>query len=362
MPKNIFNFEGDENAELRALAKKSVCFLPISIGQKYHTGEAWRETIRQMNQYFGVCVIVPVDGLHRFTEMMKDKNLTEEEAEAIALRDGDAWLSSVDHINKKLRIPNFISRWSDWVSTPEFALSKAEVVNSYNDEESDFRTYVDIVINNFITGFINKQVKSNKAGNHIKLNIQRATELCKLYLLEELAFANMLKNKFVSPQVSHFINDQNLSEFVSQRFFKAYPFGNNSTNEDAYNCFEYLCADELLLINSSKPPKQQKQKKASTPDQKLSIDVEPLLTLKKDRNATVYISSNDMKEQIVILQDSAAGLHTKTVSPVQKHPAISTVSEEKQATSLTRDTFFAPDKSKVCDSTKEELLEIFGPT
>jgi hypothetical protein len=253
MPKNIFNFEDEENAELKALAKNSVCFLPISIGQKYHTGEDWCETIKQMNEYFSACIIIPVDGLHRFTEMMKDKTLEVEGAETIAFEAGTKWLNEVENFNKKLSIPHAISRWSEWTSTEKFLSSNQKVVENYDNEDSDFRAQVDLLKLKFVAGFAENKLGHDKVDEKIKFNLNKWLELCKLYLLEELAFVDMLKNRGVSQKVLNFFDDHHKLKLIDQPFFMAYPFGEKSKNKAVYNCFESLCSDKLLLINLSEP-------------------------------------------------------------------------------------------------------------
>lgn len=215
MPKSLFDLNKEENIELEAITKRSVCFLLAGIGQKYHTVEEWRETIQKMNDHFAACVIVPVDELHRFTEMMKNKDLSESDARTMTILAGHNWLSEVAHLNAKFRIPVMISHWSEWTSTQGYDNSKVTVDENYNDEESDFRTDVDIVINTFVMGFINNQVKSKTGDHHIKLNILKAVNLCKLYLLEELAFVDMIKNKQVCPQVSDFFTQKELRHLLT---------------------------------------------------------------------------------------------------------------------------------------------------
>lgn len=316
MPKNIFDLDRKENAGCAQVTKNSVCFLPISIGQKYHIGEEWRETVSQMNQHFAAVVIVPVDGLHRFTEMLKNKNLSESEAERIAMADGDAWLSQVAELNKKFRIPFVLSRWSDWVTLPEYTRSKTTIDEHYNDEDSDFRSDVDIVINTFITGFINKQVKAKKGEQSIRLNLNRATDLCKRYLLEELAFVDMIKNGFVSPRVSSFfsVDHPQLSSLLENRFFMAYPFGHNSTNEDVYNCFEQLCVGgKLSFINLSKPPKQPRQRKKSSLCLSQDDSGQPIT------DQDVVVSRHSVDEQVRKLHHSAAVMHPDQAAGLIQH-------------------------------------------
>ncbi len=75
-----------------ALARSSVCFLPISVDQPYNEGQDWDETISLINSHFAACVIVVVDDLHRFTQTMRNDELSDADARNRALQDGDNWI------------------------------------------------------------------------------------------------------------------------------------------------------------------------------------------------------------------------------------------------------------------------------
>ncbi len=259
--------------------KSSVCFLPISVGQPYHQGAEWDETITLINGSFGACVIVVVDELHRFTEKMRDSKLTDEETRNQALQSGEEWIRDTKEQwerkkNKKrskafhpgLTIPYTITRWTDWTRLDGYQEKKRDIDTMYlYKDESDFHTFVDLVILTFINGFRRSQEKT-KSNKVIKFDLDAAQDLSRRYLLEELAVVAMWRDKIL-PDLEGI--PPSLLEGDAP-FYMAYPFGYNSTNKDVFNCFGQLCADKLILLNLHKPTKQK-----SSPERSTDITVEP---------------------------------------------------------------------------------------
>ncbi len=121
-----------------------------------------------------------------------------------------------------------------------------------NREGLDLHTYVDLVILTFIGGFIKSHVKA-RSDKVIKFDFTTVQDLCRQYLLEELAVVAMWRDKILPPLD---LPSALLSEDVT--FSLVYPFGHNSTNKDVFNCFGQLCSEKLILLNLHKNTKQKK--------------------------------------------------------------------------------------------------------
>ncbi len=356
---------GDSKA---STSKSPVCFLPISVGQPYHEGTEWDETITLINASFEACVIVVVDELHRFTEKMRNSKLTDEQASNQALQNGQDWITDTNEQwqrkkNKKrsngfhpgLTIPYTITRWSEWTSLDGYQAKKADIDAMYeNKDELDFHTYVDVVRLTFINGFRRSQEKI-KSDKIIRFDLDAAQDLCKRYLLEELAVVSMWRDK-IFPDLAGI--PLSLLEGEAP-FCMAYPFGYNSTNKDVFNCFEYLCAEKLTLLNLHKETKPKNRsghlvpglELSSTSSEKQSL-VKPGQVERKPKH--VFVTHEEIQDGINYMQGGSPSLEA-----ARKDLAVAPflAPEHSKAEELPID---GPetDEKVICDASSDKAAEI----
>jgi len=352
----------DDNPEWKEQASKSVCVLPISVGQLYHVGDEWKRTIAFINKYFAGVILVPVDELHGYTERIKNPSLSQEAADQKAKTDGDEWVKETKEKNKRFARPYLVTRWSEWTSMPHqlqeeqsetgqpvhqqadqklvgFPVIAASIMlislcrsllstflfsvlshlnsqktapfNQYRNkiqknysENMAFKYQLNKVMLAFLNSFTKHQVQTNNGEVQEVLDLDVAAQHCKHYLFDELAFIRMLAERVLPPTVMVFLKQKGLP--TDQPFFVAYPFGRNSTNQSVFACFEGMCQNqELIFINLTEKvlKKNNKAEKKSTVTQVTgSVAVEDC----KFPTGQISASQEKISRHVNCFHDSAA--------------------------------------------------------
>jgi hypothetical protein len=120
---------------------RSKCILTISVGQPNHEGDKLFSTLLAVNKHFSLCLIMVCDSLQRHTRKISSRNTLEvlhNEANNL----GDQWITRNSRFIRQLAIPYKISRWDDWMSSPNYP-NKRLIINSLYTNAPLFKKSID---------------------------------------------------------------------------------------------------------------------------------------------------------------------------------------------------------------------------
>lgn len=287
--------------------RKVLWIMPISVGQKYHEGAEFDKAIERANQESDFCLIVPVNELHAHTAMIENPDITREEAIEKTKNEGYAWkqrttaeLESRKTKAKKqgqtaFKKPYEMSDWEEWTGTDHYRSSSEYLTNVYNDptgvinpESENFQSLVGDIASGFVASFSQHRKKKNPLNkNLVRFNVVEATQHTIDYLLEEIAFVDMLKDGHLPPRIADLVSEALQTEEYD--ICIAYPFGHNSTNKSVYECFQEFKSDRLSFYNLS-------EKKS--PSSKATGTLEKIKGSNTKLNDSFYIDSADLTKNL----------------------------------------------------------------
>ncbi len=158
---------------------KSTCLLLISVGQQYHEGEHLESIIECINRHqFQCCHIAVGDFIQRYTLQIL-YGISQSEAEARALFDGEEWLRRNQKIYGKLSMPYQVHRWKDWLIHPKF-LDYFYQIKVELEESPMFRLEFQKSVEEFLA-------RAQKQFPHKDMFTLKNKFLCLEYLAEECA-------------------------------------------------------------------------------------------------------------------------------------------------------------------------------
>jgi tRNA-dependent cyclodipeptide synthase len=169
--------------------KEAKCALPISVGQPYHEGEKFKATIELLNKHFKECMIIVCDSLQRHTLAIYDETASEEELRRKAVLEGDLWIERNLETIKRLKIPYQITRWDEWLLSPEYQEKQGSIECLYAQDEV-FKKISDSDANIFLKR-MEKRIPSIN-------NMEKGFERCLKYIKEECSFDLLLIKKYFS--------------------------------------------------------------------------------------------------------------------------------------------------------------------
>jgi tRNA-dependent cyclodipeptide synthase len=158
--------------------------LQISVGQEYHENEKLKAAIDWCKPRFKSVQICVNDSLQRYN-MMFEQGISEEEAQLVAMREGQEWVDRNIHMFSS--IPHLeIMRWENWKSTPLFTGYRKKIENLYLRNE-EFRKSID--------DNIEAIWRRRQAGNpylYKDSRFQEFYDLSRKYLLEEITVFSVM--------------------------------------------------------------------------------------------------------------------------------------------------------------------------
>ncbi len=352
----IAEFESETGKELKATAEASTCFLPISIKSSYSKkdeeksieekitettdSEDLAEQVALINRAFprGKCRVVIADSLNRHTERMKNGRMSEEETNTQSLVAGMKWKERNQHILDRLAVPYEVTHWEDWRQHPQYTEKRAEIDQKYAEKKIFFSS-VNRIMFKLIQSFVSAQEK-DKEMICVELDLQAASDLCREYLLEEIAVFDIWKDNLHPGLLGNTPNS-----------FVAYAFGNSSSNKTIFNCFKQFCTENFQLLNfvklenaaSKKSKSKKEQKKASSPPREKSRQDAPssaatspeeefMLTLLGNMIdgtlSTIQVSPLSIGAQIAFLQGVEHRVHEMSAQLRQKTRSLPTTHDE----------------------------------
>lgn len=156
----------------------STVILMISVGQYYHEGEKFEKTVLKLGQRCKNCVVMVNDTLQKYT-LNIDNEHSLDYLYQVALKNGSLWIQRNASALNKMGIPYQIIRWDDWLKDKNYNWAKAQVDSLYQNS-AHFRQAVQQTAESFILRFIKNHPEK-------KINLSRAFDLCRYYILEDCA-------------------------------------------------------------------------------------------------------------------------------------------------------------------------------
>jgi hypothetical protein len=140
-----------------------------------------KKTIHEINTTLKSCHIVVSDSLQRFNLMMRDQNLSEEDAFKISCEIGNQWLKHNVKILDEFLIPYKLFRWTDWLTKNDYK-DKHKFVSLLFESDTNFRMAVAESIKKY---YERKTVLENPP--HLHYYLEPHFELAHRFILEEAA-------------------------------------------------------------------------------------------------------------------------------------------------------------------------------
>ena len=208
-PKIKFNFQSWLSVEQ---LRQMTCIVPISVGQNYHEGEAFEETMQGVHNTFARVIIVVADSIQRWTMAIPQQGVDPETLRDEANRLGKEWLErnkkAIEILQDKLV---GIIHWDEIMRNPEVQTKLKELQSLYREGEAITRRPREE--GEFFINFYDKveaTIKSTygrKYRTTIGYNPQsRFADMSREYVLEESAAFCLFPNigKFLTdPQMQH---------------------------------------------------------------------------------------------------------------------------------------------------------------
>ena len=173
--------------EFTDIPENSTAFLPISVGQEYHYGDQFAQTIEAINnnKNFKDCIILVGDSLQRHTLQINSEN-DESKARILSLEKGREWEKLVKPSIDKLKIPCKIIHWDEWTS-PEELRSYTDIFNEMYEKVATLQSLHSLAAMRYVTAYSDKHPE-------ITFIPQRAEELSRAYIKEELIKLTKLRD------------------------------------------------------------------------------------------------------------------------------------------------------------------------
>lgn len=159
--------------------QRSSCLLTISVGQEYHESEKFKSTITLINASFKNCKIMLYDTLQRYT-MALVQNKKPEYFYDIAKQEGDLWLARNRKYFDDLDNLTEIIRWEHWLTHPDFASKKLQVMDLLV-HDVDYKVTFEETIDQYLSRY------QRRLENSDNFDYAKAHQLCFDYLVEECA-------------------------------------------------------------------------------------------------------------------------------------------------------------------------------
>ena len=209
--------------QTKEVLENATCVLPISVGQDYHEGAAFAETLRQLNTTsFAKIIIAVADTLQENTHKLN--SIPEDRARTVSLLKGDKWLRDNNAVLSTLTIPYEIIRWDAWQTDEKYAEKRAAMSQKYVDE-NDFQCSVDLAVAEFV-GFLARKSNIEKKR---AFDGTIANKLCKDCMLEGAAV---------------------MSLWMEQGFnYIAYPVGRSQMNKSIFGCLSQIYQADFQLLD-----------------------------------------------------------------------------------------------------------------
>jgi hypothetical protein len=153
------------------------CITHISVGQDYHEGAKFAETMSLINRTFSQCKTMLCDSLQRHTLKLKFPELDEDALYEKAMQEGDRWLDRNQTVFKQMTIPHEIIRWDTWLEHPDYPKNRDIIEKLYADNKA-YRAAVGRTIDKFLVRFQKRDPN---------LDYEKAFNICLPYLKEECA-------------------------------------------------------------------------------------------------------------------------------------------------------------------------------
>jgi tRNA-dependent cyclodipeptide synthase len=105
--------------------RTETCLLGISVGQPYHEGEKFRETLRWVSRCFARLHVWVADTLQRHNLLYQyapgSGMFSPAEAECLSRLAGEEWIArNAGAFSECLTVPCSLSRWDDWLNDPRY--------------------------------------------------------------------------------------------------------------------------------------------------------------------------------------------------------------------------------------------------
>ncbi len=208
--------------QTKEVLENATCILPISVGQDYHEGAAFAETLRQLNASFARVIIVIADTLQKNTFILN--NIPKDRARQLSLEKGVEWQERNQVAISTLTIPHEIIRWDTWLRDEKYAAKRTLTDQKYVDE-NDFQCSVDLAVAEFV-GFL---ARKNNIEKKRAFDGTIANKLCKDCMLEGAAV---------------------MSLWMEQGFnYIAYPVGRSQTNKSIFDCLSRIYQADFQLLD-----------------------------------------------------------------------------------------------------------------
>lgn len=158
--------------------KNLSCLLTISVGQKSQEGDHFATTIDLISKTFRECTITLHDSLQRHTIALDQEQEASHFYEG-AVKIGEDWLASNEHVYMNRAINFKVIRWDAWLNDSDFGDYAARIASLIRDDNT-YKAAFDTAIEEYLNRFC-------KRLNTEQFDHERAYRLCLDYLIEECA-------------------------------------------------------------------------------------------------------------------------------------------------------------------------------
>ena len=186
------------------------CYLGISINNPFFWGKHVDLLLKWISDHFDSCLIIIGDHLHRLNEYILN-GISGQEAIDAGLKLGDEALAIFSEQIKKYPKGKFeIHRWQTYHDDNKCQQEKLKLTKS-----CDSNYFFNKSIINSCTEFIDRHIDR---GNNPKVTYEKAIQLSKEYLLEEMAVFSILIEQGYTVQVYPGSQLPVLKEFAEHKF------------------------------------------------------------------------------------------------------------------------------------------------
>jgi tRNA-dependent cyclodipeptide synthase len=121
--------------QIKHLFAHSTCVVPISVGQPYHEGKYFEETLGLIRRNFKACTIIVCDTLQRHTMKLLDDR-DDREIDCQSVKNGHDWIKRNTSAIEQLNIPYDLMHWEIWRNHHLYPMRVKEIDTLFNTDQA----------------------------------------------------------------------------------------------------------------------------------------------------------------------------------------------------------------------------------
>lgn len=226
--------------------KANSLIIGVSVGSEHFEGVKFSSLVNAINllaEKVTHCTIAIGDTLQRHNYRL-DGKVSEKDAYAMSMKEGDNWIERNSSILKRLKIPYKTTRWGEWLDDPRYENASTEISTLF-EKDSAFKFSVEDSIKAFSTRFRKRHEDLGFDPETIDQEILE--QCCCAYLLEECAIIMQLWPKNEDKHCEYLLYPGKMTKAL------AYAYDKMVHKKDLFKWNKYIIKQKNLISRDNTP-------------------------------------------------------------------------------------------------------------